>query len=174
MLKHVDPVQILDMIRILPFKKVKKFGDIAPLLASPQGRKAVTDALEAEWAGKIDAVAGLDARGFVFGTSLADRLELPFIMIRKVNKLPGKVVRVKYALEYGTDVIEMQKDALPKGARVLIVDDVLATGGTAAAAARLTKKVGAVVVGFAFVIELPFLKGRKKLGKAPIQSLVTL
>ena len=159
------------LIRPAPFKGVQ-FWDIAPLLESYEGRTIVTDLLEQAWHGKVDAVVGLDARGFIFGTSLADRLKLPFVMVRKRGKLPGDVVSVKYGLEYGTDEIEMQRDALPAGSRVLIVDDVLATGGTAAAAKDLVQKVGATVVGCAFVIELPALCGRDKLGTTPVTLLV--
>jgi adenine phosphoribosyltransferase len=164
-------LKVKSLIRPAPFKGVT-FRDIAPLLESYDGRTTVTDLLAEAWEGKVDAVVGLDARGFIFGTSLADRLKLPFVMVRKKGKLPGDVVRVEYALEYGTDTIEMQSDALPKGARVLVVDDVLATGGTACASMELVHKVGATVVGCAFVIELPFLNGRAKLGDVPTMSLV--
>ena len=159
------------LIRPAQFKGVQ-FWDIAPLLESYEGRTTVTDLLEKEWSGKVDAIVGLDARGFIFGTSLADRLKLPFVMVRKRGKLPGYVVMVKYGLEYGTDEIEMQRDALPAGAKVLVVDDVLATGGTACAAVDLVHKVGATVAGCAFVIELPFLQGRAKLGDLCTTSLV--
>ncbi|MFM2374693.1 MAG: adenine phosphoribosyltransferase [Candidatus Parcubacteria bacterium] len=166
-----DLVKVKGLIRSVPFKGVN-FWDIAPLLQSYDGLEAVTHAISEEWRGKIDAVVALDARGFIFGPLIAHRLKLPFVMVRKEGKLPGDVVSVTYDLEYGTDTIEMQRDALPKGTRVLVVDDVLATGGTACATQELVYKVGAHVVGFAFVIELPFLKGRAKLGNVPVTSLV--
>jgi adenine phosphoribosyltransferase len=169
--REEDLVKIKGLIRSVPFKGVN-FWDIAPLLQSYDGLEAVTHAISEEWRGKIDAVVALDARGFIFGPLIAHRLKLPFVMVRKKDKLPGEVVSVTYDLEYGTDTIEMQSDALPKGARVLVVDDVLATGGTANAAEELVHKVSASVAGFAFVIELPFLKGRTKLGNVPVTALV--
>jgi adenine phosphoribosyltransferase len=171
-MSHEDNlVKIKGLIRSVPFKGVN-FWDIAPLLQSYEGLEAVTHAISEEWRGKIDAVVALDARGFIFGPLIAHRLKLPFVMVRKKGKLPGDVVRVEYTLEYGTDTIEMQSDALRKGARVLVVDDVLATGGTACASMELVHKVGGTVVGCAFVIELPFLNGRAKLGDVPTMSLV--
>ena len=112
---------------------------------------------------KIDYVAGIESRGFIFGTPLACRLGAGFVPIRKPNKLPAETIKESYSLEYGTDTIEMHADAIKEGDRVLIIDDLLATGGTAVAACNLVKKVGAEVVAAAFIIELDPLKGREKI-----------
>lgn len=147
------------------------FRDITPLLQNPIAFRAVVRAFARKWQGNIDAVAGLDARGFIFGGALAYELSLPFVPVRKKGKLPWQTVEVEYALEYGVATAEMHTDAFAPGARVLIVDDLLATGGTADAACTLVTKVGATVAGCAFVIELSELGGRKKLPNVPIQSL---
>ena len=149
------------------------FKDITPLLADPKGL-AVTVAAIAECYGGagIDHVVGIEARGFIFGAPVAHALDAGFVPVRKPGKLPWQTRGVEYALEYGTDRLEMHIDALQPGDRVLVVDDVLATGGTAGAAARLVEQAGAVVVGLAFVIELGFLGGRGKLGEREIVSLV--
>ena len=118
-----------------------------------------------------DVIAGIESRGFLFATPLANRMKLPMIMIRKKGKLPGEVISHEYSLEYGTDTIQIQADALEKGQRVAILDDLLATGGTLAASIKLCQKVGAEVVGCVVVIELDFLKGRKNL-EASCFSLV--
>lgn len=149
------------------------FKDITPLLHSPEAFKEVIDQLANQWSGKIDIVAGLDARGFIFGAALAMKLGLPFLMIRKKGKLPGKVESISYGLEYGTDVIEVSVDSLPEGKTVLVVDDLLATGGTAKAAASLVEKVGFAVAGFAFVVELTDLQGRQKLGEKEVTSILS-
>ena len=112
---------------------------------------------------KIDYVAGIESRGFIFGMPMAYKMNAGFVPIRKPNKLPAETYSQEYALEYGTDKIEIHKDALPEGANVLIVDDLLATGGTAEAACKLVKKTGANLVGIAFLIELEALQGREKL-----------
>ena len=111
----------------------------------------------------IDVVVGVESRGFIFGAAVADRIGAGFIPVRKPGKLPSKTVRQTYALEYGTDSLEVHEDAVNAGQRVLIVDDLLATGGTAAAAARLVERLGGTVTGFAFLVELAFLPGRKAL-----------
>jgi len=120
----------------------------------------------------VDVVLGIEARGFFFAPTVAHSLGKGFIPVRKPKKLPWQTESVEYALEYGSDTLEIHKDAINPGQRVLVVDDVLATGGTAAAVAQLVEKLGGEVAGFAFVIELDFLNGREKLNGYPIQSLV--
>lgn len=122
---------------------------------------------------KLDAIVALDSRGFIFGAALAYELKLPFVMVRKAGKLPGKVERIEYELEYGKNVFEIETNSLKAGNCVLIIDDVLATGGTAHAASELLERLGATVFEVACVIELPALNGRKKL-KAPVYSLLAI
>lgn len=149
------------------------FYDITTLLKDGAGLKAVLDSQLEQIKGLgIDRVVGIEARGFIFGPALAYALGVGFVPIRKPKKLPSAVERMEYALEYGTDIIEIHKDAITPGERVLIVDDVLATGGTAAAAARLIEKLGGKVAALSFVIELDFLDGRKKLNGHHVESLV--
>ncbi len=144
-----------------------QFKDLAPILADPALFRQAVDALAAPFAEQgITHVVGIEARGFWFGTSLAGRLGAGFVPIRKPGKLPGETLREAYALEYGTDTIEMQADALGSSDRVLVHDDVIATGGTAAAAARLVARAGAPVAGFSFLIELAALGGRRALPEA--------
>lgn len=149
------------------------FRDISPLLKSPEAFAEVIDELAKRWEGKADAIAALDARGFIFGSALAVKLGLPLSMVRKQGKLPGDCYQESYGLEYGKDTVELQKDAFPKGAQVLIVDDLLATGGTAAAACALVERAGGSVVGCAFVIELADLEGRSKLPDCKIDALIS-
>ena len=150
------------------------FKDITPLLADPDGLKTSIDLLAEACAGKdIDAIVGIESRGFIFGTALAVRLGVSFVPVRKPGKLPAATDRVEYALEYGTDALEIHQDALGAGNRVLIVDDLLATGGTAAATGKLVANQGALVAGYAFLIELTFLAGRDKLGDTDIHALLT-
>jgi adenine phosphoribosyltransferase len=149
------------------------FYDITTLLKVPAGLKSVIDALCEHYDGKgIRTVAGIEARGFIFAPAVAYALNAGFVPIRKPKKLPAAAERVEYALEYGTDSVEVHRDAIEPGQKVLIVDDVLATGGTAAAAAKLVEKLGGVVEGLGFVIELDFLKGREKLTGYGINSLI--
>ena len=150
------------------------FKDITPLLADPKAFTTCLDLFAEEWAGqRVDAVVGIESRGFIFGAALAARMSVSFVPARKPGKLPWHTDRVEYELEYGTDALEMHQDALVAGQRVVIVDDLMATGGTAAATLELVKRRGAFVVGCGFVIELGFLEGRKKLGETPVVSLVT-
>ncbi len=140
------------------------FRDITTLLRDASGFKACIELLtEPYQAAGIEAVVGIEARGFILGGAVADRLGTGFVPLRKKGKLPGKAIGQDYELEYGTDVIEVHEDGIRQGERVLIVDDLIATGGTAEAAAKLVAKVGGRVVGAAFVIDLPDLGGRKKL-----------
>jgi adenine phosphoribosyltransferase len=149
------------------------FKDITPLLASPEGFKAAIDTIASEYVDAgITKVMGAEARGFIFGGALAYNLGAGFVPARKPGKLPWTTTSHSYALEYGTDSLEVHTDALVPGDVVLIVDDVLATGGTAAAKAALVEKMGAQVAGFAFLLELDFLGGREKLGEPKIVTLI--
>ena len=149
------------------------FYDITTLLKDAAGLAAVIGALKARYAATpIDLVLGIEARGFVFAPALACALGKGFVPVRKPNKLPAETVRAEYALEYGTDALEIHKDAIEPGQKVLIVDDLLATGGTAAAVAGLVEKLGGTVAGLAFVVELDFLNGREKLAGRDVFSLV--
>ncbi len=149
------------------------FKDITPLLADVKSFQRVIDLFAKKYADKfIDAIVAVESRGFMFGAALAYRIDAAFIPVRKRGKLPYKTESVEYALEYGTDVIEMHQDALHKGSRVLIVDDLLATGGTAKAACDLVEKMGGTVVECTVVIELTFLKGREKLKGREVFSLI--
>jgi adenine phosphoribosyltransferase len=148
------------------------FKDVTPLIGDGPSFRIVTDLFAEQFAGnKPDLIVGIESRGFIFGAALAERLAVGFVPVRKPGKLPYKATRETYSLEYGTDALEMHEDAVEKR-RCLIVDDLLATGGTAAATARLVEKQGGVVEGFAFVIELDFLKGRERLGTRTIHALV--
>lgn len=149
------------------------FYDITTLLKDKCGFRAVIDGLKDHYKdAKPDTILGIEARGFIFAPALAYALGTGFVPIRKPKKLPAASVTVSYDLEYGSDSLEMHKDALDGGHRVLIVDDLLATGGTAAAAARMVENVGGTVAGIGFVIELSFLHGRKKLDGFDVFSLL--
>ena len=149
------------------------FYDITTLLKDPSGLKAVIDALKERYGrSRVDLVLGVEARGFIFAPALAYALGAGFIPVRKPKKLPAATVREEYQLEYGTDSLEIHKDAIQPGQNVLIVDDLLATGGTAAAVARLVEKLGGKVTGLGFVVELDFLKGREKLTGYDVFSLL--
>jgi adenine phosphoribosyltransferase len=149
------------------------FYDITTLLQDAAGLRAVIDDLGEAYRGKgIEIVAGIEARGFIFAPAVAYALNAGFVPVRKPKKLPSATERIEYALEYGTDILEIHKDAIQPGEKVLIVDDVLATGGTAKAVAQLVERLGGNLVGLSFVIELDFLKGRDKLPGHNINSLL--
>ena len=149
------------------------FYDITTLLKDAAGLRAVIDALCEHYSDQhVDLVLGIEARGFIFAPAVAYALHAGFVPVRKPKKLPSETLRVSYDLEYGTDSLEMHKDAVAPGSRVLIVDDLLATGGTAAAVARLAEQAGAQVAGLAFAIELTFLNGRAKLPGYDVFSLL--
>jgi adenine phosphoribosyltransferase len=149
------------------------FYDITTLLRDRQGLKRVIGALESHYGScDSDLIIGIEARGFIFAPAVAYALGKGFVPVRKPKKLPAATARVEYELEYGTDILEVHADAIEPGQRVLIVDDVLATGGTAAAVARLVEKLGGTVTGLAFVIELDFLNGRSKLPGYDVHSIL--
>jgi adenine phosphoribosyltransferase len=155
-------------------KKGILFKDITPLLGHPQGLKEVIAALAAKVDPKtFDLVCGIESRGFIFGTALAHHLGKGFVPIRKPGKLPWKTAAESYELEYGTDRLEIHLDAAQPNQGVLLVDDLLATGGTMEAALKLVRRIGARPVASLFVIELGFLDGRKRLGGVPVHSLMT-
>jgi adenine phosphoribosyltransferase len=149
------------------------FYDITTLLKDKTGLRGVVDGLKSHYAEtQVDVVLGIEARGFIFAPALAYALGAGFVPVRKPKKLPAECVRVTYDLEYGTDTLEMHRDAVRPGDRVLIVDDLLATGGTAAAAASMVKEAGGVVAGLGFVVELTFLNGRSRLNGYDVFSLL--
>ncbi|MBA2258628.1 MAG: adenine phosphoribosyltransferase [Acidobacteria bacterium] len=140
------------------------FYDITTLLRDPQGFKLAIDSLTTPFEGQgIDVVVGIESRGFILGAAVADRIRAGFVLVRKLGKLPARTIRATYDLEYGTDSLEMHRDAIEPGQRVLIVDDLLATGGTARATAGLVSELGGNVHALAFLIELVALNGRDKL-----------
>ena len=166
---------IKSKIRTVPHwpKNGIMFKDVTTLIKDPDGFKDTIDLLHNRYADKkIDKVVGRETRGFIFGAPLAYLLGCGFVIVRKPGKLPAECICEEYALEYGTDKIEVHKDAIEKGDRVLIVDDLLATGGTMAAARNLIKKLGGEVVELTFVVELIDLKGRDKLKGENIYSIV--
>jgi adenine phosphoribosyltransferase len=170
-----DCDQLKKLIREVPNfpKSGILFYDITTLLKDKQGFRATIDALKNHYRdSSVDVVIGIEARGFIFAPALAYALGAGFVPVRKPKKLPSECVRVDYALEYGTDSLEIHKDALDGGRRVLIVDDLLATGGTAAATTKLVEQVGGEVAGVGFVIELTFLNGRRKLDGYDVFSLM--
>jgi adenine phosphoribosyltransferase len=149
------------------------FYDITTLLKDGGGLRAVIDGLQRQYQdAQVDVVIGIEARGFIFAPALAYALGAGFVPVRKPKKLPAKCVSVDYELEYGVGTLEMHQDAIGEGSRVLIVDDLLATGGTAAAAAKLVRESGGTVVGVGFVVELTFLNGRQKLAGSDVFSLL--
>ena len=150
------------------------FKDLSPLLADGPAFAALVDDIAGRWNGRIDAVAGVEARGFIFGAPVAHALGIGFVAIRKAGKLPGETLGSSYDLEYGTAHVELQTDAFRPAERVLLVDDVLATGGTAAAACELVERTGASVTALEFVIELAFLDGRAKLPGRTVGSILTV
>lgn len=149
------------------------FKDITPVLRDPEGLRLACELLAAPFlARKVDLVVGIESRGFIFAAPVALALGAGFAVARKEGKLPGETLRTSYALEYGEATIEMQRDSIAPGQRVLLIDDVIATGGTAAASARLVRELGGVVVGASFLIELDFLAGRKALEAIPVEALL--
>jgi len=163
-------------IRTIPDypKKGIAFKDLTTLWKNGLLTRRVTDALEAKWKGaKLDKIVGIEARGFIVGAPLADRLGIGFVPARKVGKLPGSKVSVNYDLEYGRAGLEIHLGSIAKGDRVLVVDDLLATGGTSRAAASLIERMGGKVVGFAFVTELGSLHGRRKLTGYEVFAIAT-
>lgn len=155
-------------------KKGIIFRDITPLLGQPEAFSAAAGALCSDFkdAG-IEYVAAVEARGFIFGAAVAERLKAGFVPIRKKGKLPFSTEAITYDLEYGADTLEVHSDAVKQGAKVLMVDDLLATGGTMAAACKLIEKIGGHIVGIAFLIELSELEGRKKLSEYKIKTVIT-
>lgn len=173
---HLDPFQYARrLIRDIPdFPEPGiVFRDITPLLADPKGFHITLDAIAERFVGEhVDAIVAIESRGFIFGGALAARLNASFVPVRKPGKLPGSTDRITYTLEYGRDALEMHDDALKEGTRVVIVDDLLATGGTAHAAGQLVGRQGGVLVAYAFVIELSALEGRRRLEPDPVVSLL--
>lgn len=150
-----------------------QFKDITPVLADARLFSASIDLLTGNFRpGQVDAVVGIDARGFIFAAAAAVKLHAGFIPVRKKGKLPHTTFEQDYELEYGMNTIAIHTDAVKSGSRVLLIDDLLATGGTAAASAQLVEKVGAHILEIAFLIELSFLNGREKLARYPVRSLV--
>ncbi|HEX8127986.1 MAG TPA: adenine phosphoribosyltransferase [Pyrinomonadaceae bacterium] len=149
------------------------FYDITTLLKHPEGLRLTVDALSAEFTNeKVDVVLGIEARGFIFAPALAYHLNAGFVPVRKPSKLPAETAQISYALEYGEDTLEIHRDAVGAGHRVIIADDLLATGGTAKAAVDLVESLGGVVAGLVFVVELEFLPGREKLAGYDVRSLI--
>jgi adenine phosphoribosyltransferase len=168
--------QLKHLIREIPdFPKPGiLFYDITTLLKDKTGFATIIDKLAEYYIShNVDLVLGMEARGFIFAPALAYRLSAGFVPIRKPGKLPAATLKFDYALEYGTNSLEIHKDAIQKGQRVLIVDDLLATGGTAEATAKLAANLGAEIVGLGFVVELEFLKGREKLKEYDVMSLLS-
>jgi len=172
----VTPAEIERAIRNIPdFPKAGiQFKDITPVLADPRLFAGSIALLTGHYKpGDVDAVVGIDARGFIFAAAAAMRLNAGFVPVRKKGKLPYKTEEQEYALEYGTATVAIHTDALKPGSRVLLIDDLLATGGTAAAAASLVRKLGAQILEITFLIELAFLNGRDRLKASPVRSIVT-
>ncbi|WP_019498626.1 adenine phosphoribosyltransferase [Pseudanabaena sp. PCC 6802] len=150
------------------------FRDITPVLAHPQGLQAITKGFAEAFADRsIDYVIGIESRGFIIGAPVAQKFGCGFIPVRKPGKLPAAVHQVEYALEYGTDCLEIHQDAIAPGGKVLIIDDVIATGGTAAATGKLVELAGGSLAGYGFMVELLALEGRRSLPDVPIVSLVS-
>ena len=150
-----------------------QFKDITTLLKNGPAFKHIIDGWRDRYADRgVDAIVGAEARGFMFGGALAYALGLPFVPVRKPGKLPAETLSETFQLEYGTDTLEIHKDALNAGERVVLIDDLLATGGTLEAVAKLVERLGAEIVEIAFVIELPLLKGRERLQAYPVHTLV--
>ncbi len=170
-----EPIRLEDRIRDVPDfpQKGVLFKDITPLLQDGPAFRAAMERLAAHYAGAdIQAVVGVESRGFIFGAPLAYLLNCGFVPVRKFGKLPSQTVSVEYTLEYGTSIVEVHKDAIKPGQRVLIVDDLLATGGTVLATMELMERLGGHIAGIAFLVELSFLKGRERLKEHDIFALI--
>ncbi len=170
-----EPIRLEDRVRNIPDfpQKGVLFKDITPLLQDAAAFRASLDRLAAHYAGAgIETVVGVESRGFIFGAPLAYLLNCGFVPVRKFGKLPSQTASVEYALEYGTNVVEIHMDAIQPGQRVLIVDDLLATGGTVSAAIELIEKLGGHVAGIAFLVELSYLKGRDQLKNHDVFALI--
>ncbi len=170
-----EPIRLEDKIRDIPDfpQKGVLFKDITPLLQDGPSFRAAMDRLAAHYAGAgIESVVGVESRGFILGAPLAYLLHCGFVPVRKFGKLPAETISVEYALEYGTNVVEVHKDAIKPGQRVLIVDDLLATGGTVDASIELVEKLGGHIAGIAFLVELSFLKGRDRLKNYDVFALI--
>ncbi len=171
----MTPEEIKKLIRDIPdFPKTGiLFRDITPLIADPRGFAAIVDGLAEPYLGQVDTVLGIESRGFIIGAPVAYRLGVGLAIARKPGKLPFTTVDESYDLEYGSASLQMHSDAIKPGSRVLIVDDLLATGGTAEAALKLVRKIGGVVVGCAFIVELSALGGLARIAPAKSFSLVS-
>src|SRR3954465_14166788 len=172
----VDAGWLTTHIRSIPDypKPGVTFRDITPMFGHPDAFRFVVDAIADHFAGvTVDRVIGIEARGFIVAAPVAYRCGAAFVPVRKADKLPWAVAREEYELEYGTDRLEIHRDAIHPRERILVVDDVLATGGTASATGRLIETLGGIIVGFGFLIELSALNGRARLGEHRIQSLIT-
>ncbi|MFZ0657713.1 MAG: adenine phosphoribosyltransferase [Candidatus Binataceae bacterium] len=171
----MTPEEIKKLIRDIPdFPKTGiLFRDITPLIADPRGFAAIVDGLAEPYLGQVDTVLGIESRGFIIGAPVAYRLGVGLAIARKPGKLPFSTVDESYDLEYGSASLQMHSDAIRPGARVLIVDDLLATGGTAEASLKLVRRVGGVVIGCAFIVELSALGGLARIAPAKSFSLVS-
>ena len=171
----MDQMDLAKMIRDVPDfpKEGIVFKDITTLIKDPEAFKRAVDLLTEHYSGQqIDLVVAVEARGYIFGAPVAYKLGAGFVPVRKVGKLPAETVRAEYELEYGTDAVEMHRDAIEPGQRVLIIDDLIATGGSAAATAHLVETVGGEVVSIAFLIELTFLEGVDKLKEYDVFTMI--
>lgn len=174
--EQISITKLRNLIRDVPDfpKPGVVYKDITPLLQHPAGLSLAVEYLTQPFRHlDIQAVVGAESRGFIFGTAVARNLSAGFVPIRKTGKLPYKTRRQEYELEYGTDAVEIHKDAIEPGARVLMIDDLLATGGTMSACCELVEALGGEIVGCAFLIELSFLEGREKLDQYPIHSILS-
>lgn len=168
-------MNLKESVRTIPNfpKEGIMFRDVTSLLKDKAAfKESIRQFVEKYKDEHIDVIAGIESRGFIFGAALAHELDVGFVPIRKKGKLPGETVRQEYALEYGTDAIEVHKADIHAGSRVLVVDDLIATGGTVRAACDLIEKLGGVIAGCAFVIDLPDLKGKEKIKQYPIHALI--